>query len=201
MQFILGAVAVVACIYAGVYLHDLWGEWIGAVARWRKGQPLRLSDLLSKERKAASEKREARKLEMRLMYEVNPALILNFEFATEFRVLDIHKDIRSEVISRCGNKCGACGITIRRSRKLHVDHIKPMKLFPQLKFKLSNLQVLCVTCNVHKSAYHGDDWKEVTAARRKLTQKVKAQARRDVSAMQHKRGFQCSPTTSTPPPP
>jgi 5-methylcytosine-specific restriction endonuclease McrA len=62
-------------------------------------------------------------------------------------------------------------------KTLHIDHIKPMKLYPELEFLSSNLQVLCSRCNAHKSAYDGHDWKEVVADRRKATLRRRAKAK------------------------
>ena len=115
---------------------------------------------------------------MRQLYEANPSKILDRAFRREFKDLLIPEEIRSEVVKRCGTQCGACGRQIRRATTLHLDHIKPMKNYPELEFIASNLQVLCSRCNVHKSAYDGDDWKEVIAARRKVTQSRRAKTRR-----------------------
>lgn len=42
--------------------------------------------------------------------------------------------------------------TICRSQvKLHVDHIKPRSLFPDLSLDINNLQILCESCNFGKS--------------------------------------------------
>lgn len=49
-----------------------------------------------------------------------------------------------------GRKCMCCGRTSMET-DLHVDHIRPVSLFPDLKLSLDNLQVLCADCNVGKS--------------------------------------------------
>lgn len=163
-----------------VTIQGLWDEWSGAFGRWRKGEPLRRSELLSIQWQEARERHAKRKAAVRHAYETNPRRILNPQFRREFKYLLIDKDIRGEVIRRCGPICGACGRTIKGFKKLHVDHIKPKLHYPELEFWPANLQVLCVTCNAHKSSYDGADWKEVVAARRKVTTKKRAaQARVD----------------------
>jgi len=51
---------------------------------------------------------------------------------------------------RCGkeeHKCPSCNQYLI----LHVDHIKPFKDYPQLRFSLDNLQTLCQACHQDKS--------------------------------------------------
>lgn len=44
---------------------------------------------------------------------------------------------------------------------MHVDHIKPRSLFPDLALRLENLQVLCSQCNEAKSNIDTTDWRPV----------------------------------------
>lgn len=175
---------VVVVVWAMAHLMDLWQEWRGALGRWRRGEPLRASELRALEYKVAREQRAKRKDELRREYESNPTRILEQAFRREFLVLEIHRDIRYEVIRRCGYKCAACGREIKRKSTLHIDHIKPRKSYPALAYLASNLQVLCSRCNVHKSAYDGDDWKEIVVTRRKATRIRKAKARRSAASQQ-----------------
>lgn len=58
----------------------------------------------------------------------------------------------AEILRKQKFKCAECGISIRERSSRHVDHIMPIALggsnWP------SNLQVLCVTCNLQKSDQH-----------------------------------------------
>lgn len=65
--------------------------------------------------------------------------------------------LRYEVFRRDGKKCALCGATGR----LHVDHIKPKWNYPELKYNLNNLQVLCEECNLGKGKKYQDDWRKL----------------------------------------
>ena len=58
-----------------------------------------------------------------------------------------------------GTKCMCCGATPERGAEIHVDHIKPRKVFPQLALDLSNLQILCHECNHGKGNWDMTDWR------------------------------------------
>lgn len=66
-------------------------------------------------------------------------------------------EVRSILESQCG-LCANCGVKLIKSggKKYHVDHIMPLALggsnWPY------NLQCLCPTCNLRKSAKHPADW-------------------------------------------
>ena len=153
-----------------------WHEWSGALGRWQRGEPLQLSKLQALQRERWTAERIARRVQIRAAYEKDPMKILDHTFKREFEDLGIYGDVRAEVLARCGRKCAACGRDIRRHRTLHIDHIKPRKHHPHLEFLGINLQVMCSKCNVHKSAYDGDDWKEVVAARRRATRRKATRA-------------------------
>jgi len=60
------------------------------------------------------------------------------------------KELRLSVLAihRC---CKLCGASPLNGVRLHVDHIKPRSLFPELSLEPSNIQVLCADCNMAKS--------------------------------------------------
>lgn len=172
MEIVLGIATLVALYLLWQFLVQLWDEWGGAFGRWRRGEPLRSSELLALRWKAEFEHREQRKAELRRQHDLNPHLILDRNFRREFETLGIGTDIYAEIIAALGHRCAACGRQFAKRRRkplLHVDHIRPRKLYPHLLYVVSNLQVLCRPCNSHKSAYDGDDWKDIVAARRRVT--------------------------------
>jgi len=68
--------------------------------------------------------------------------------------------LRYEALRVHGGKCLLCGRSPREHGiVLHVDHIKPSSLYPDLEFELDNLQVLCDECNMGKSNKDTTDWR------------------------------------------
>lgn len=50
-------------------------------------------------------------------------------------------------------KCACCPTTFPTygKRGFHVDHIYPVSSYPEVSFDIENFQLLCETCNIHKS--------------------------------------------------
>jgi 5-methylcytosine-specific restriction endonuclease McrA len=67
------------------------------------------------------------------------------------------------VLARYGRKCMLCDVV---DTEIHVDHIKPRSLYPFLSLTFSNLQVLCRDCNMKKSNYHSEDYREDAISRK-----------------------------------
>ena len=63
-----------------------------------------------------------------------------------------------------GRRCMCCGATAAEGAIIHVDHIKPRSLFPDLELEISNLQVLCKDCNLGKSNRDETDFRSIPAA-------------------------------------
>lgn len=66
---------------------------------------------------------------------------------------------RMVVLKRDGARCACCGATPADGLRMHVDHIKPRKFYPELALDLSNLQVLCEICNHGKGNWDNTDWR------------------------------------------
>jgi len=64
--------------------------------------------------------------------------------------------IRYRVIKQYGAVCMACG---SEEKPIHVDHILPRSLFPDMALDFSNLQILCEACNMAKSNTDTTDWR------------------------------------------
>jgi hypothetical protein len=71
------------------------------------------------------------------------------------------KALRYRVLRNNGNKCLSCNRTNLDGVILHVDHIKPRSIYPELALTESNLQVLCADCNFGKSNKYSDDFRRV----------------------------------------
>ncbi|MCB1371522.1 MAG: HNH endonuclease [Rhodobacteraceae bacterium] len=55
--------------------------------------------------------------------------------------------LRALVLSRDRNTCQACG----KHGRLEVDHVKPVRTHPHLRWNPANLQALCIACHVAKT--------------------------------------------------
>ena len=70
------------------------------------------------------------------------------------------KRLRYEIVRKKGGSCQACGATKQSGAVIQVDQIKPISKYPELALTESNLQVLCRSCNLGKSAHHEDSFEE-----------------------------------------
>jgi hypothetical protein len=61
------------------------------------------------------------------------------------------KSLRYHVLKKLGAKCLLCGRGRDSEVSIHVDHIKPVSIYPELALTEDNLQVLCADCNQGKS--------------------------------------------------
>jgi len=68
--------------------------------------------------------------------------------------------LRMEVLVERGARCECCGSTPKDGAQMNVDHVKPRKLFPELRLDKSNLQVLCHVCNHGKGNWDQTDWRQ-----------------------------------------
>ena len=74
----------------------------------------------------------------------------------KFYISQEWKELRYKAIKTYGKKCMCCNST---DKTIHVDHIKPRSLYPDLALELSNLQILCADCNLGKSNKDQTDWR------------------------------------------
>lgn len=58
------------------------------------------------------------------------------------------KAFRFKMFQKLANCCVVC----KNETKLHLDHIKPRSLYPELAFNENNVQILCEACNLGKGA-------------------------------------------------
>lgn len=79
--------------------------------------------------------------------------------AINFYLTDEWKRLRYRVFDLHGNHCMCCGRGRSDGIVLHVDHIKPRLLRPDLSLEINNLQILCHLCNEGKRADYITDWR------------------------------------------
>lgn len=65
-------------------------------------------------------------------------------------------DARKVVLQRWGKRCACCGET---EGVFHVDHIKPLRKYWDLRLRIENLQVLCEVCNSVKGNWCETDFR------------------------------------------
>lgn len=118
------------------------------------------------ERKAAREKRAARKAEKEKPVEPPQKTYFSYhvpdaEFAKSDAFLNSYewRKLRMEVIKKYGARCQCCGATPEDGIKINVDHIKPRRTHPHLALDIRNLQVLCNPCNHGKGNWDNSDWR------------------------------------------
>lgn len=70
------------------------------------------------------------------------------------------RGLRYKVIRESDRRCQCCGASAENGAELHVDHIKPRSIYPELSLSQDNLQVLCSECNKGKSNVFFDDWRK-----------------------------------------
>jgi hypothetical protein len=67
-----------------------------------------------------------------------------FYSSAEWRLL------RQKIIDQHGHDCQECGCHITDDFDLTVDHVNPRSIYPDQSLDLSNLRVLCRSCNTRK---------------------------------------------------
>jgi 5-methylcytosine-specific restriction endonuclease McrA len=70
------------------------------------------------------------------------------------------KRVRYDALKRSAGRCECCGMSPADGIVLNVDHIKPLHRYPELALELSNLQVLCSSCNWGKGGRDTTDWRQ-----------------------------------------
>lgn len=83
----------------------------------------------------------------------------NYQKKIGFYDTDAWRSLRYEALKIYGRRCMVCGAVPETGAQLHVDHIKPRSLFPELELSLANLQILCRDCNLGKSNKDSIDWR------------------------------------------
>lgn len=68
-------------------------------------------------------------------------------------------NLRLKALELYDRRCVSCGATLQTGAVLHVDHIKPRSLYPELALDINNLQILCEACNLGKMASMEQDWR------------------------------------------
>lgn len=79
-------------------------------------------------------------------------------FSEDWYLSDAWKKLRYQAIVKYGNRCKCCGRGPKDGVSIHVDHIRPKSLWPQLALNIDNLQILCSDCNLGKGNKDRINW-------------------------------------------
>lgn len=116
----------------------------------------------------------AKRLEAALQKATNPTALVGLQVlrdawitlkrqpaanSDEFLQSKAWKRLRLQALELHGRKCQCCGASPATGAVLHVDHVKPRRLFPDLALRLDNLQVLCSDCNEGKGNWSMADFR------------------------------------------
>lgn len=108
--------------------------------------------------------KEKLKMDFDLWYEKNMSDIFydrgNDNFNSDSWKKEWRK-LRYQAFKKYGNSCCCCGRSPSNDHTvvLHVDHIKPKSMYPNLSLDIQNLQILCADCNFAKSNTDDTDWR------------------------------------------
>ena len=91
------------------------------------------------------------------------------DYGEGFYSLRAWKRLRYEALRLYGRECAACKT---KAGPLHIDHIKPRSKHPELQFEITNLQVLCESCNLGKGSWDGTDWRCEESKKQALLKKI-----------------------------
>lgn len=74
------------------------------------------------------------------------------------------RKLRYEVLAEQGASCALCNATRAHGVRMHVDHIRPLRKFWELRLEKANLQILCEVCNHGKGNWDETDWRPTPPA-------------------------------------
>ena len=92
------------------------------------------------------------------LFEAATGTSYNAECEDNFYRSEEWQRLRYQTLTKYGHRCQKCGAG--KESHLHVDHIKPRSVYPELALEPDNLQVLCEPCNLGKSNLYEDDYRE-----------------------------------------
>lgn len=111
----------------------------------------RFTETLFPAKKSKKEKQKQTPVYKRHIIPYKPGMGSQFHDTQEWMRL------RYKALKAFGLRCSCCGTT---NTQFHVDHIEPRSKRPDLELVLSNLQVLCMDCNIGKGNSDNIRWRQ-----------------------------------------
>ena len=145
-------------IYGDLKLSDLTVHRLFRLASKKKGKQQAIANVLMDEGFTPSPKLPVKRYKPVLKRPVRK----NDPASEEFLKTYEWRRVRMEVLKKYGARCQCCGASSKDGVVIHVDHIKPRRLFPELALDIANLQVLCEVCNHGKGNWDATDWRETS---------------------------------------
>jgi hypothetical protein len=81
-------------------------------------------------------------------------------FARKLHSSVAYRKLRRFALDRANNQCQICS----SQHKLHLDHVKPKSLFPELALNKDNVRILCQDCHINTDSYGGKIFKRISVA-------------------------------------
>jgi len=124
-------------------------EVIEAFERWRMKHLRKSGEWYRRERlkRIAQKAAKAQDRQERLLLFATTATSKTFYKSQAWLTL------RFQAIQKYGRSCFSCGASPENGVAIHVDHIKPRFIWPELAFDINNLQILCERCNLGKGLH------------------------------------------------
>lgn len=87
------------------------------------------------------------------------------------------QELRYRALKKNNGACQCCGHRGDSTNPLQVDHIRPRSVYPGLALEISNLQVLCRTCNMGKGNKDITDWRHAPSHELSILNEIEPQKR------------------------
>lgn len=135
-----------------------------ALEYWFKSNQARLEDHATLVKLTGRKPRPPKKAKVKpqqcgpAMLKRSPQALSRIEKSTFFKSEEWRR-MRFRVFEKYGRRCMCCGARPSDGAVMHVDHIKPIHAYPELRLDFDNLQVLCADCNYGKSAFSTMDFR------------------------------------------
>jgi len=140
--------------------RDIFSKWIDSDFDLNLLKELYIKEYIAVKSSQQERLINKSKMSSSIVYEEHSNVIGNLP-SSKFYNTSEWRSVRYIALKNSNGICQCCGSSPKNGGKpLHVDHIKPRSIYPELSLSTDNLQVLCEDCNLGKSNTHQDDWRK-----------------------------------------